>query len=156
MSGQSLNHVTLIGNLGIDPELVGNTDDPIGCRFTLATTERWTPKDGGPVQERTTWHRVTVFGGRGRACFEHLTKGRLVYVQGRIETRKYEDKDGVTRWATEIVASEVGFLGSNPRRQRVESAPMDPGAGHRPEDDRPLERRPGDRPANRPAWDRKR
>ena len=159
MSG-SLNQVTLIGNLGADPELVGDSADPIGARLSLATKETWTDK-AGHRQERTEWHRITVFGNRGRACYEHLRKGSMVHVRGRIETRKYEH-EGQTRYSTEIVANGVTFLGGKPRfdattiREDGSTDTLREPGEDRDEPRPPLERREGDRPANRPAWDRKR
>lgn len=136
----SLNRVQLIGNLGQDPEAIGPDGEPIGCRLNVATKETWKDRDGNR-QERTEWHRVTVFGNRGHACREHLRKGAPVYVEGRIETRKYQAEDGSTRYSTEVIASDVGFL---PSRQ----GPVVVTSSH--------ERRPGDRPSNRPQWERKR
>lgn len=116
----SLNMVQIVGNLGQDPEAFGQ--DFAGCRLSVATHEAWTDKQGRR-QERTEWHRVTVFGKRGRACFDHLRKGAQVYVRGRLETRKWQTESGETRWSTEIAAIEVGFLG----RPRTGAQPAGPG-----------------------------
>ena len=107
----SLNKVMIIGNLGRDPELrFTGGGDPV-CNFSVATTESWRDKSG-EKQERTTWHRVTVWGKQAEPCAEHLKKGRPVYVEGRIQQREYEDRDGNKKQTTEIVAERVQFLGS--------------------------------------------
>ncbi len=105
----SLNKVMIIGNLGADPEIrnAGN-GNPV-CNLSVATHERWTDKEGQP-QERTEWHRVVVWGPQAENCAKYLAKGRQVYVEGSLQTRKYDDKDGTTRYTTEIKAHKVNFL----------------------------------------------
>ena len=102
-----MNQVVLIGHLGNDPETVNAKNKKL-CRLSVATTRRWT-NDAGEKQERTDWHRVTVWGPQGKACADHLKKGFKVAVFGRIETDTYE-KDGQTYWSTQIVASRVEFF----------------------------------------------
>jgi len=105
-----VNKAILIGNLGRDPELnYTQTGQPV-ANFTLATSENWTDKNGERV-ERTEWHRIVVWGRMGENCAQYLSKGRTVYVEGRIQTREWEDKEGNKRNTTEINAQTVQFLG---------------------------------------------
>lgn len=106
----SLNKVMLIGNLGSDPEVRFTQNGQAVCNFRIATSDYWTDRDG-QKQERTEWHRITVWGKQAEPCGEHLRKGRPVFVEGRIQTREWEDKDGNKRVTTEIVADRVQFLG---------------------------------------------
>ena len=107
----SVNKVILVGNLGRDPELRKTQSGQPVATFTLATNERWTGKDG-ERQERTEWHRIVAWGRQAEICDEYLSKGRQVYIEGRIQTREWEDKEGQKRYTTEIVAQTVQFLGS--------------------------------------------
>lgn len=107
----SVNKVILIGNLGRDPELRYTQGGQAVANFTLATTERFTGRDGGERQERTEWHRITAWGRTAELCAQYLSKGRSVYVEGRLQTREWEDKEGQKRRTTEIVALSVQFLG---------------------------------------------
>ena len=109
----SVNKVILIGRLGADPELsYTNSGQAVG-RLSVATTEGWMDKATNQWQERTEWHRVVLWGKQAEKAKEYLTKGRLVYVEGRLQTRSYDDKNGVKRYTTEIVARTVQFLDSN-------------------------------------------
>lgn len=104
-----INKVILIGNLGADPEVrYSQTGTPIAS-FSVATTETWKKQDGSK-EEQTEWHRIVAFGRLGEICGEYLSKGSKVYIEGRIQTRKWEDKDGNTRYTTEIVAREMKML----------------------------------------------
>ena len=103
----SVNKVILIGNLGQDPELRTTGSGKSVCNLSIATSNG---KKGD--EEVTEWHRVTVWEKQADFCNQYLSKGRQVYVEGRIQTRKYEDKEGVTKYATDIVAHTVQFLGS--------------------------------------------
>lgn len=105
----SVNKAIIIGNLGDDPELRYTNNNNATCTLSVATNERWKDKNGEP-QERTEWHRVVVFGRQAENCNQYLKKGRNVYIEGRIQTRKWEDKDGNNRYTTEIVAQTVQFL----------------------------------------------
>jgi single-strand DNA-binding protein len=111
----SLNKVMVIGNLGKDPEVRFTASGQAVASMNIATHERWTDKDNNP-QERTEWHRVTVWGRTGENCGKYLSKGRQVYVEGRLQTRQWEDKEGNTRYTTEIVANNVVFLQGNDSR----------------------------------------
>lgn len=105
----TVNKAILIGNLGADPEIrQANSGTSVG-NLRIATSER--VKRGEEWVEETEWHRVTVFGRTAENCGRFLTKGRKVYVEGRIQTRKWTDKDGADRYTTEIIARDVRFLG---------------------------------------------
>lgn len=108
MSG--VNKVILVGRLGADPEVKAIGSGSTVARLNIATSESWV-KDG-QRQERTEWHRVTVWGKLAEICGKHLAKGRQVYVEGKLQTRQWEDPQGQKRYATEIVASTVQFLGA--------------------------------------------
>jgi single-strand DNA-binding protein len=105
-----VNKAILVGNLGRDPELRQTPNGQSVVNFTLATSETWTDKNGERV-ERTEWHRIVVWGRTAEMCNQYLSKGRTVYVEGRIQTREWEDKDGNKRYTTEINASTVNFIG---------------------------------------------
>ena len=105
-----VNKAILVGNLGRDPELRHTPNGQAVVNFTLATSENWTDKSG-ERQERTEWHRIVVWGKTAEMCNQYLSKGRTVYVEGRIQTREWEDKDGNKRYTTEINASTVNFIG---------------------------------------------
>lgn len=105
-----VNKAILIGNLGRDPELRYTQSGQAVVNFSLATTENWTDKNGERV-EKTEWHRIVAWGKTGELCAQYLSKGRTVYIEGRIQTRDWEDKDGIKRQTTEINATTVQFLG---------------------------------------------
>jgi len=107
----SVNKVILVGNLGRDPEIrYLPSGDPV-ANITIATSSKYKGKDGNMVEE-TEWHRVTFFGKLAEIVGQYLKKGRSVYVEGRIKTRKYTDKDGIEKYATDIIANEMQMLGS--------------------------------------------
>lgn len=106
----SVNKVILVGNLGADPELKYTPTNRALCNLRIATTEVYKDK-GGQRQEKTEWHRVTVWGDSATNCSKYLAKGRSVYIEGRLQTRSY-DKDGQKHYATDVVADRVVFLGS--------------------------------------------
>lgn len=105
-----MNKVILIGNLGQDPEKRVTGSSQTVTHFNIATTDRWTDKSG-QKQERTEWHRIVVWGPQGENCAQYLAKGRQVCVEGRLQTRDWNDKEGNKRTTTEIVADRVHFLG---------------------------------------------
>ena len=105
-----VNKAILVGNLGRDPELRTTPNGQSVVNFTLATSETWTDKSGERV-ERTEWHRIVVWGKQAEMCNQYLSKGRTVYIEGRIQTREWEDKDGNKRYTTEINANTVNFIG---------------------------------------------
>jgi len=106
----SLNRATLIGNLGKNPEIRTTQSGKTVASFPLATSEQWQDANG-QRREKTTWHNVVVWGGQAEPVAKYLSKGSPVYVEGRIQSRRYEDKDGNERFITEINASNVIFLG---------------------------------------------
>lgn len=103
-----VNKAILIGNLGADPEVRYTQNGTAVANFNLATTETWT-KDGNK-EEKTEWHRIVAFGRLGEICGEYLSKGSKVYIEGRIQTRQWDDRDGNKRYTTEIVAREMKIL----------------------------------------------
>ena len=107
----SVNKVILIGNLGRDPETRYMPDGGAITNISIATTENWKDKQG-EKQEKTEWHRVAFFGKLAEIAGEYLKKGSQVYVEGRLQTRKWQDKDGVDKYTTEIVANAMQMLGS--------------------------------------------
>ena len=125
-----LNKAILIGHLGKDPEVRYTPAGVAVANFTLATSESWT-KDG-QKETRTEWHRIVAFGRLGEICGEYLSKGKQIYIEGRIQTRDWEDREGVKRYTTEIVASQMLMLGSKdsggPSRQDGPPAPEYPGS----------------------------
>lgn len=122
----SLNKVMLIGNLGRDPEVSYTPSGMAVARLNIATTDVWTDKATGEKKEKTEWHRVVVFNKQAENCGRYLTKGRPVYVEGKLQTTSYE-KDGVTRYNTDIIASAIQFLGS--RNDGVGAPPQQGGGG---------------------------
>lgn len=109
---RGVNKVILVGNLGRDPEVRYSPNGQAVANITLATSESWKDKNTGDKQERTEWHRVVFFGRLAEIAGEYLKKGMQVYVEGRLQTRKWQDKEGQDRYTTEIVASEMQMLGS--------------------------------------------
>ena len=105
-----VNKVILIGNLGKDPELRYTQSGQAVVNFSLATNESWTDKSGERV-EKTEWHRIVAWAKTAALCAQYLSKGRTVYIEGKLQTRDWEDKEGVKRQTTEIVAATVQFLG---------------------------------------------
>ena len=106
----TVNKVILVGNLGRDPESTTTQSGMAIAKLNIATTERQKDKDGNWT-DHTEWHRVTCFGKTAENAQRFLTKGRQVYIEGKIRTRKYQDKDGVDKWSTEVVADTLRFLG---------------------------------------------
>ena len=109
----SINKVMLIGNLGKDPEIRYMPSGDAIANLTLATTENWKDK-AGEKQEKTEWHRISMFGRLAEIAGEYLKKGSSVYIEGKLQTRKWQDKEGNDRYTTEIVANEMKMLGSRP------------------------------------------
>ncbi|OGF14653.1 MAG: single-stranded DNA-binding protein [Candidatus Eisenbacteria bacterium RBG_16_71_46] len=144
MSG--VNKVILVGNLGANPELRHTQGGQTVANLRLATTERWTDRSG-QKQEATEWHRVVVWGKQAEIVGQYLTKGRQVYIEGRIRTRSWQDQQGQKRFTTEIVAQNVQMLGGRGERSADDSsAPatvpadegMDADFGGGPDDDIPF------------------
>lgn len=115
-----MNSVTLIGNLGADPEVRFTTSGTAVCNFRVATTNTWRDPTNGDKKEATQWHRIVAWGKQAENCGEYLKKGRKVAINGRLENRKWIDRDGNTRWTTEVVAQHVEFLGTGRYQQQGE------------------------------------
>jgi len=105
-----VNRVILVGHLGADPELRTTQSGRQVAEFSLATTRRWSDAEGG-LKEETEWHRVKVWGRMAAVCQQYLSKGRQVYVEGRVQSRKYVDREGIERKVWDVVAQQVIFLG---------------------------------------------
>jgi len=122
MSG--VNRTILVGRLGQDPELKYFQDGSAVCNFSVATSEEWKDKATGEKKQKTEWHRVAAFRRLAEICGEYLTKGKLVYIEGKIQTRDWQDKDGNKRYTTEIIASNMQMLegrsDSQSQRQAVD------------------------------------
>ena len=121
----SLNKAQLIGNLGRDPELRYTPNGTAVCNVSLATTNGWNDKQSGDRVEETEWHRVVFFGRLAEIVSEHLKKGRALFVEGRLRTRKWQDKEGRDQYATEIVASDMQMLGSRPDDAKPSGGPRE-------------------------------
>ena len=105
----SVNRVTIVGRLGADPEICFTKDDKAACFLNIATAEAWHDQSGKKI-ESTEWHKIVVWGRAAENCAKHLKKGRLVYLEGRIKTRTWNDETNVVRYATEIHTNAVVFL----------------------------------------------
>jgi single-strand DNA-binding protein len=108
----AINKVILIGNLGRDPEVRYTPNGNAVCNVSVATTRTWKNKESGEKQEETEWHRVVFYDRLAEIAGEYLKKGRSVYVEGRLKTRKWTDKEGKEQYTTEVVATEMQMLGS--------------------------------------------
>lgn len=113
-----INKVILVGRLGKDPEIRYTPDGTAVANFSIATSDEWKDKNTGEKKERTEWHRIVAWRRLGEICGEFLSKGRQVYVEGKLQTRSWE-QDGVTRYTTEIVATDVQFLGGRDPNDRT-------------------------------------
>ncbi len=110
MASRGINKVILIGNLGADPEVRYSPSGAAVTNIRIATSEQWRDKQSGETQERTEWHRVVFFGRLAEIAGEYLKKGSKVYIEGRLQTRKWQTQDGQDRYTTEIVANEMQML----------------------------------------------
>jgi single-strand DNA-binding protein len=108
---RGVNKVILVGNLGKDPEIRYTPSGSAVANITIATSDQWKDKHTGEQQERTEWHRVVFFNRLAEVVGEYVKKGQQIYVEGRIQTRKWQDQSGQDRWTTEIVANEMQMLG---------------------------------------------
>jgi single-strand DNA-binding protein len=131
-----INKVIIVGHLGKDPEVRYTPSGSAVANFSVATSETWKDKTTGEKKERTEWHRIVAWDKLGEICGEYLSKGRQVYVEGKLQTRSYDDKDGIKRYTTEIIATDVQFLGardSGSSRPNIGGAPpREMGAGKAP------------------------
>jgi single-strand DNA-binding protein len=110
MAQRSLNKVLLLGNIGRDPEVRYTASGKAVATFTLATSQRWRDQDGND-QERTEWHRIVAWGRLGEICGEYLSKGKQIFIEGRIQSREWEDQDGNKRTTVEVIANDMIMLG---------------------------------------------
>ncbi len=146
----SVNKVILIGNLGRDPEVRYTPSGSAVCNLRIATTRTWKSRDTGERQEETEWHSVVLYDRQAEVAGEYLKKGRAVYIEGRLKTRKWQDKDGNDRYTTEVVADEMKMLGGR------EGMGGDEGGGGgggyaREERSAPAAKPPASKPAAKPA-----
>lgn len=129
---RGINKVILVGNLGRDPEIRYTANGGAVANITLATTEQWRDKQTGQTQERTEWHRVVLFGRLGEIAGEYLKKGSQVYIEGKLQTRKWQDQSGQDRYTTEIVASDMQMLGGRGGSGGTADFNQDAGYGQSP------------------------
>lgn len=120
----SVNKVILVGRLGNDPEIKGMPSGDNVVNLSLATSENWKDKDG-EKQEKTEWHKVVAFGKLADICGKYLVKGKQIYIEGRLQTRQWEDKEGVTKYTTEIVANNMVMLGGKSDTQPTDQPSYD-------------------------------
>ena len=120
---RGINKVILVGNLGADPETRYMPSGSAVTNIRIATTESWKDKDTGDQQERTEWHSVAFFGRLAEIVAEYLRKGSQVYIEGKLRTRKWQDREGNDRWSTEVVANEMQMLGGRPGSNAPAQAP---------------------------------
>ncbi len=111
---RGINKCIIIGNLGQDPETKYLPSGGAVCNFTVATSESWKDKQTGEQKDKTEWHRIVAFRRLAEICGEYLRKGSKVYIEGKLQTRKWQDKNGADRYTTEIVANEMQMLDSRP------------------------------------------
>ena len=160
MASRGINKIILIGNCGKDPETRYSASGSAVTTVSVATSESWRDKQSGETQERTEWHRVVMFARLGEVARDYLRKGSKVYVEGRLQTRKWQGQDGADRYTTEVVANDMQMLdgraASGQPTDRREGQPADRREGQ-PADRRegqPADRRqgaPDDQPHARPA-----
>ena len=120
---RGINKVILVGNLGADPETRYMPSGSAVTNIRVATTESWKDKDTGDQQERTEWRSVAFFGRLAEIVAEYLRKGSQVYIEGKLRTRKWQDREGNDRWSTEVVANELQMLGGRPGSNAPAQAP---------------------------------
>ena len=120
---RGINKVILVGNLGADPETRYMPSGSAVTNIRVATTESWKDKDTGDQQERTEWHSVAFFGRLAEIVAEYLRKGSQGYIEGKLRTRKWQDREGNDRWSTEVVANEMQMLGGRPGSNAPAQAP---------------------------------
>jgi len=121
---RGVNKVILIGNIGKDPETRYSAGGSAITSLTLATSESWKDKQSGEMQERTEWHRVSMFGRLAEIAGEYLKKGSKVYIEGKLQTRKWQDQSGQDKYTTEIVASEMQMMDGRTQDQPAQPAPQ--------------------------------
>lgn len=126
---RGVNKVILVGNLGADPEVRYTANGSAVTNIRIATSESWKDKTTGELQERTEWHRITLFARLGEIAGQYLRKGSKVYIEGKLRTRKWQDQQGQDRWSTEVIADQMQMLdsrggGDNAQAQSYGTAPQ--------------------------------
>lgn len=128
MASRGINKVTLVGNLGNDPEVRYLTNGDAVTNITIATSESWKDKNSGQMQDKTEWHNVTFFGKLAQIAGEYLRKGSQVYIEGKLQTRKWQDKKGQDRYSTEVIVDSfkgvMQMLGSKNEGQQSQQQPQ--------------------------------
>ncbi len=147
----SVNKVILIGNLGRDPEVRYAPSGSAICNVTIATSRQWKDKTSGERQEETEWHRVVFYDRLAEIAGEYLKKGRPVYVEGRLKTRKWTDKDGVEKYTTEVIADQMQLLGGREGGGMGGGGGMDDAGGAPAPRQAPARQAPMAKPAGKPA-----
>jgi single-strand DNA-binding protein len=147
----SVNKVIIVGNLGKDPEVRYMPSGSAICNVTVATTRQWKNKDSGEKMEETDWHRIVFFDRLAEIAGEYLKKGRSVYVEGRLRTRKWTDKEGKDQYTTEVVATEMQMLGSREGGGAGAGAASEDDGGHGERAAPPQRQAPASRPAAQAA-----
>ena len=131
---RGVNKVILVGNLGQKPEMRYTATQTAVANLSIATTESWKDKESGENRDKTEWHRVVFFGNLAEIAEKYLDKGSSVYIEGKIQTRKWQDKEGKDRWTTEVLGNQLTMLGSrNPSESPAQ--PNDSSSTSFPEDD---------------------
>ena len=128
---RGINKAILVGNLGQDPETRSLPSGDAVTNISIATSEQWKDKQSGEQRERTEWHKVAFFGRLAEIAAEYLNKGSLVYVEGKLRTRKWQDRDGKDRWTTEVIADELQMLGGpkQPGKKQTKEGEINVSAG---------------------------
>ena len=120
---KGINKAIIVGTLGKDPEMRAMANGTEIANLSVATSEQWKDKTTGEKKENTEWHRVSIFGKLAGICGQYLRKGSQVYLEGRIQTRKWQDKNGNDRYTTEIIADQMQMLGGKPKDQHTSASP---------------------------------
>ncbi len=118
--GRGINKAVIVGRLGSDPDLRYAANGKAVVNLSVATNESWKDRQTGETQERTEWHRIVIFGKLGEIASKYLKKGEQAYFEGRLQTSKWQDKAGIDRWTTKIVASEMQLLGARESKGNAE------------------------------------
>ena len=147
----SVNKVIVLGNLGRDPEVRYTPSGSAVCNLRIATTRNWKNKDSGERMEETEWHSVVLYDRQAEVAGEYLKKGRSVYIEGRLKTRKWQDKDGMDRYTTEIIGDSMQLLGGRDAGGGGGGGAEDEGGGGYSERSAPQRSAPASRPAASPS-----
>jgi len=152
MFNRSVNKVVLVGNLGKDPEMRYMPNGNAVANLTLATTESWKDKQSGERKEKTEWHRLTVFNRLGEMCGEYLKKGAKIYVEGKLQTRKWQGQDGQDKYTTEVVVSEIQMMDArNPAQSGGQNYQANAPQGNSQEPQQSWGNAPQQAPSQQPA-----